>query len=147
MLKTCWLLGDQVLPTAEADIFSIFFVNSQMGWAVGYQEPGDESGRLSGTADGGETWYPQTYEGPAVTLHTVFFYNATFGWAAGEYGTIVRTTDGGVTWSRLARCTQNEALYDLIVDLGPKYGFVVGEAGVMCMSTDGGAHWFDVSKR
>ena len=39
------------------------------------------------------------------TLHAVEFANATRGYAAGEFGTLLRTDDGGASWSGVSTGT------------------------------------------
>jgi hypothetical protein len=49
------------------------------------------------TGDGGWFWQNPLPQGNA--LGAVTFPDATHGWAVGDYGTILATTDGGATWS------------------------------------------------
>jgi len=44
-------------------------------------------------------WFWQSPLPTGYTLHSIDFVNATTGWAVGGMGTIVNTTDGGITWS------------------------------------------------
>lgn len=46
-------------------------------------------------------WQPQT-SGVTVRLRGVSAVSSTVGWASGAGGTVLRTTDGGTTWQRLA---------------------------------------------
>ena len=41
-----------------------------------------------------------------VELTDVFFFNEQMGWAVGEHGTILKTTDGGTNWSHTANLKQ-----------------------------------------
>lgn len=45
----------------------------------------------------GQSWSTQT-SGTSAALTSVYFISATHGWAVGTGGTIVSTTDGGLTW-------------------------------------------------
>lgn len=57
------------------------------------------------TVDGGKTWTNQftpdvTMASPYKALHAVHFLDKKIGIATGDYGLILRTNDGGITWKR-----------------------------------------------
>lgn len=60
-------------------------------------------------------------------------------WACGYWGTILRSTDAGVTWSQPDTPTA-ETLYALSF-ADPQNGWAVGALGTIVRSTDGGASW------
>jgi hypothetical protein len=76
----------------------VYFVNSDTGWVVGRAYPGIEELILK-TTDGGDVWFRQD-SGLGNQLFSVFFADDQHGWAAGEGGTILATTNGGVTFVR-----------------------------------------------
>jgi hypothetical protein len=43
-------------------------------------------------------WFWQNPKPQGNTLNSVDFVNENLGWAVGEYGTILKTTDGGMEW-------------------------------------------------
>ncbi|MCW8813865.1 MAG: YCF48-related protein [Ignavibacteriaceae bacterium] len=45
-----------------------------------------------------EGWFWQNPSPQGHNLESVYFINELTGWAAGGYGTIIKTTDGGETW-------------------------------------------------
>jgi photosystem II stability/assembly factor-like uncharacterized protein len=59
--------------------------------------------------------------------------------AVGYWGTLLRSVDGGATWSRRPTPTR-ETLYDISF-ADDRYGWTVGEHGVVLRSTDGGDTW------
>ncbi len=61
-------------------------------WAAG--RPGS---LLLHSGDDGRTWELQT-TGHPLPLNGLYFHDAKRGWAVGELGTILATTDGGKTW-------------------------------------------------
>ena len=69
----------------------------------------------------------------------VAFTDATHGWAVGEDGTILATTDGGATWSAQSSGT-SESLYD-VAFTDATHGWAVGEGGTILATSDGGATW------
>lgn len=60
---------------------------------------GGENGAIIYSDDNGQSWH-QAVVPVSVTITTVAFATAKDGWAAGAYGVVLHTTDGGVTWVR-----------------------------------------------
>lgn len=121
---------------------NVYFVDRQYGWMVG------EFGLVYATTDGGATWdskVPACIE-PVVTeeefttmvptLYGVQFTDRRNGWACGMYSTIIRTTDGGQTWQKVANDGENQLFTVLIKG---SRGYAVGDKGAYLVSTDGGA--------
>lgn len=156
-------------------------------WAVG------PVGAMIRSQDGGETWEnrslwcdmmfenfasadPATdpsYTGPRlnpcdVTLNGVSFPTNMDGWMAGEFGIVLRTRDGGVTWERqrnvsdLPKYTRPELseeeamrqripplyLEDLfLIDVdfrNGEEGYVTGESGTLLWTKDAGETWTNI---
>ncbi|MDR2440608.1 MAG: hypothetical protein LBE12_14695 [Planctomycetaceae bacterium] len=85
----------------DARLNDVFFINTNIGWAVG------DRGVIWHTEDGGTTWILQKTP-IACTLRSVCFLDASFGFAAGGYyfpfspqgrGVVLSTLDGGKNWS------------------------------------------------
>src|SRR5689334_7802585 len=72
-------------------------------------------------------------------LRGVSFVDATTGTVVGEYGTIVRTTDGGSSWTIQTSGT-TQTLWD-VTFADVNNGTAVGEDGTIVGTTDGGDHW------
>ena len=123
---------------------NVVFLDKDTGWIVG------ERGVILHTTDGGATWNSQVpklferedieaeLENPPPNLYGVFFTDKDHGWACGIDGTLIKTGDGGATWSLLPPVTQN-TLYTVFIKFGK--GWVVGDKGAYLMSEDGGATW------
>ena len=73
------------------EIHSIYFINNNIGWAVG------DNGKIVKTIDGGVTWVPQL-SFTNMILSSVYFLNENVRWIVGESGSILKTTNGGVTF-------------------------------------------------
>ena len=58
------------------------------------------------SSDGGENWTEQTVP-TEENLNAILFVNEQDGWAAGDKGIILKTTDAGVTWLRHSTLTIN----------------------------------------
>jgi photosystem II stability/assembly factor-like uncharacterized protein len=81
-----------------------FFLDDHHGWAVsgeteGNIEGGQETGHVFETIDGGRT-FKEIARLTGQTLWSVFFLNEQQGWAGG-LGSLLKTEDGGHTWSEV----------------------------------------------
>ena len=74
----------------------VHFVNDSTGWCVGRLHPGVRE-LIIKTTDGGNSWFRQD-EGVGEQLFCASFSDEHTGWAVGEAGTILNTTNGGVTF-------------------------------------------------
>ncbi len=84
----------QVASPVLSHLTKVFFLNENLGWAVGHDAT------IIHTQDGGKTWSiqmlsPET-EKPFLD---VLFFDANHGVAVGAYGMFYRTSDGGKTWT------------------------------------------------
>jgi len=72
----------------------IAFVDNSLGWGIGYDSSG--VGGILKTTDGGNSWEINAGNLPAKlnALHI----KDNYGWAVGEKGLILRTTDAGAVW-------------------------------------------------
>jgi photosystem II stability/assembly factor-like uncharacterized protein len=70
----------------------------------------------------------------------VWFTSATEGWAVGGNGTILKTVNGGQSWSRLTNVGVGDALMDVCFAT-PDTGWVVGGSGLILRTFDRGASW------
>ena len=80
----------------------------------------------------------ETWKLPKASLFGVASHGENV-WACGYWGTILRSSDGGRTWSQPDTPTA-ETLY-AISFADDKNGFVVGANGSLLRSSDGGATW------
>ncbi|MBI3408915.1 MAG: hypothetical protein HY040_11225 [Planctomycetes bacterium] len=90
-----WGYADVKLPTevlATIDWNAIASVGNK-AWIAG--RPGTV---LLHTKDGGDTWQ-LLKTGQPLPLHGVFFLDDKTGWAVGEMGLVLATTDGGQSWN------------------------------------------------
>lgn len=87
-------------------------------------------------------WFQQT-SGIATDLNAVNFINEDYGFAAGDAGVILKTTNGGSTWLPLTSGTTSD-FYDVQL-LDQNNGFVVGSGGTILRTTDGGSNWSPIT--
>ena len=99
------------------------------------------------TGDGG--WYWQNPLPQGCRLLDVDFVDATRGWAVGENGVILATSDGGATWAKQVSGTCFALLAVAFAD--PQHGWTAthrpgnfeywNSDGAIYATTDGGATW------
>jgi photosystem II stability/assembly factor-like uncharacterized protein len=136
-----WELNPNVPPELQKnwDFHAVHGCGTHF-WVVG--RPGSV---VLHSPDGGQRWIPQPTRQP-LPLHGVFFTDETTGWAVGELGTILGTTDGGKTWKLQQRGGQRlaalffharpgGATLDAVAHLGALQGYLTG--AVRVMSPDG----------
>jgi photosystem II stability/assembly factor-like uncharacterized protein len=84
-----------------------------------------------------------TTSGTTNNLNGAYLLDSGIGFVVGDVGTIVKTTDAGMTWSPLTSGTTN-ALHDVYF-FDATQGVAVGEQGLILRTTDGGAGWQGVT--
>jgi len=125
----------------------IAFVTPERGMAVG------DFGTLRRTDDGGKTWsevkLPQDTRLPAditdiVQPGDVVIYGVSFGdpdhvWVAGEFGVILSSTDGGLTFTSQVSPVETSLFGIYFADA--QHGWAVGLEETLLATTDGGITW------
>ena len=90
------------------------------------------------------SWVAQTSQ-TTERLRGVSAIGDTVAWASGNKGTVVRTVDGGATWSRLAVPDANELDFRDIEAFGTGTAYVLsigpGDKSRIYKSEDGGRNW------
>ena len=120
---------------STASFFDVFFIDPDNGWAIG--TPG-QIVRIGSASSGTPTFTFQT-SGTGVSLNGVFMLDANRGWVVGNEGTILKTTNGGASWTPLTSGTTTNLRDIHFTDLNN--GWAVGESGLIRATTDGGATW------
>jgi photosystem II stability/assembly factor-like uncharacterized protein len=146
----------QSTPT-RASLFALHFVDGEYGWAVGDLSLGVR------TRDGGRTWTlrkiaagaarPRSREEELIEqesiLYDVWFADRQQGWVVGEFGKLLKTTDGGETWSSHEETLLGEEIVD-VLDIPTFFGLTArppgellatGLEGKLVRSVDGGLTW------
>jgi photosystem II stability/assembly factor-like uncharacterized protein len=138
-------------------LFSIASLSPEHVIAVG------EQATLLESKDGGATWEERQHKPAGATLteeekmllqdpafYDVQFLDAQNGYVVGEFGHILRTTDGGATWQEKQGSLVGEEILSAL-DLPTFYGvyFLDGQNGIatglsghIARTTDGGNEWF-----
>jgi len=97
------------------------------------------------TAYSQEGWISQN-SGTNSDLSSVFFLDSNNGWAAGRYGTLLRTTNGGIDW--IIQNSGTNAWLKSIYFIDQNKGWIVGSEfnvtssiGIILKTTNGGMNW------
>ncbi|MEP7147081.1 MAG: YCF48-related protein [bacterium] len=85
------------------------------------------------------SWYWTQPRPTGNLLFSVCFTDHTTGYAAGELGTIIKTSDGGTTWTALTSGTDKDL--SEIFFINNTSGFAVGKDGIILATDDGGSIW------
>lgn len=99
-----------------------------------------ERGHVLLLAGGDQHWRQQAAPTRAM-LTAVYFHDPQLGWAVGHDATILRTSDGGRTWSQVYAAPQRQQpLLDLWF-ADTQHGYAIGAYGLFLESRDGGLTW------
>jgi len=148
----------------DSYLFSVYAVSPQHVVAVG------DKATILQTTDGGKTWNVAKFEAEKSedvsaeataglddaaliaqepSLYAVKFADEKTGWVVGEFGKILKTTDGGKTWKEQQASLVGGEIVDAL-DLPTFYGIdcidenecaAVGLDGKIASTKDGGATW------
>ncbi|WP_373513426.1 YCF48-related protein [Persicitalea sp.] len=77
-----------------------------------------------------------------TTMNDVQFLGNT-GWIVGEYGLVLKTTDGGGTFDTLT--TGRQATLTTVSFVNAQVGYVGGAGGLVLKTTNGGTSWFPLN--
>ncbi|KAK3268658.1 hypothetical protein CYMTET_22849, partial [Cymbomonas tetramitiformis] len=134
-----WTVLEAVYPPEllSADDFrAVSFASNSVGWVVASRR------QLLYTDDGGLSWTGQAHpfsskEGAEV--HDIEAVSELDAWAVGDWGTVLRTENGGATWLDVSSKYMNH-LYGISL-LTRAYAFVCGEYGMVLQTSNWGKTW------
>jgi photosystem II stability/assembly factor-like uncharacterized protein len=132
-------------------INAIDFVDQNLGWVAGYDYGvGTHESNLFKTTDGGGTWtaIQTNLESQGFTqaggFEEMHWIDANKGFLTGTSSTphLIRTLDGGNTWSRVPMPSHIYSPYIWDIQFrNNTEGWIIGGYGYCLKSTDGGASW------
>jgi photosystem II stability/assembly factor-like uncharacterized protein len=140
-----WIIQDS---KTENNIFDIFFLNRSLGWAVSWEAFNYPFGTyVLKTTDGGLNWNSSTFPEENIFSQCILFQDSLNGWMGGKPYPIVRTTDGGNSWTEAeidSSDFSNFPVYD-IQFYNSKFGYasggVVDCCGIIWWTNNGGDNW------
>ena len=110
-----------------------FFLDATTGWVVGTH--------IWKTTDGGVTFVKQFHNTSGSVLNGVSFSDAQNGWAVGWYNTVLRTTNGGQTWTPQTTSAPPQTVWFGVSAVGPLTGWLAGTNEKVVRTLDGGQSW------
>ena len=125
--------GWQVQFEASEDLFGLYFVDANTGFAVG------RDGLILRTINGGSNW-TSIDGGTSKLLWGIYFVDVNTGWGVGADGTIINTVDGGESWSDQTISGLSNHLRDVFF-IDTNTGWVVGNNDKIYKTIDGGSNW------
>jgi|GEM_PF-1348284 len=140
----------EILRSPGTGLNSINFCSSNSGWVVG-------AGIIRSTTNGGITWILNATFGGLNSIYyleNVYFPDPLNGWVSGgltntitnEYlNLILKTSDGGQTWTQQTFSTGKSSDYKLnsVYFINSLTGWAVGDGGVIMKTTDGGTTYVE----
>jgi photosystem II stability/assembly factor-like uncharacterized protein len=127
---------EATLPIFGVGLQAVAAVDAQHVWVGG--NGGIVLLTQDGGGAGGGNWFTFV-SGTTAHLNDVCFPSRSRGYAVGEAGTIMRTTDGGRTWQQLGDAPFMD-LYGVHF-LNDDVGWAVGQFGYALKTTNGGQSW------
>ena len=101
------------------------------------------AGTVQKSTDNGTTWSVKYVDPSGRAFRSADFVDAFVGYACGSNGLLMKTTDGGETFTELNPGT-SVFLYDVdFIDADT--GYVGGASGLLIKTTDGGANWTTIT--
>lgn len=143
----------QLYKNSLYKLTSVYFIDANTGYATGFTHnilpvpPFDQwwnMGVILKTTDGGTTW-DEIYDEPSHWLASIYFTDASTGYAVGDSGTILKTTNGGTNW-----ITQNTGSLKYLRSVyftNADTGYVVGDSGTIFITTDGGGYTTGINEK
>ena len=127
---------DQAFSPPSRLLWTMQFIDSQHGWAYG-------EGDSFVSVDAGQVWRKRESSDGNITGQAIQFLDPNIGWLAGKNGKLMRTGDGGQSWTAVALPFAGEGRRDLLAIhfVDAQRGWVVGEEGTILSTRDGGATW------
>jgi photosystem II stability/assembly factor-like uncharacterized protein len=129
-------------------VFALQFADEKRGHAAG------DFGAMVHTEDGGQTWtqqhvptefvLPEEAIDMGVEPGDINIYGISYGdrdhvWAVGEFGTIMASSDGGLTWTQQHAPFESTLFGVHFTDAS--HGWAVGIDSVIVATADGGVTW------
>ena len=125
--------------TTQANLLqSIFFIDAQTGWSMGYNQS-TFIGSILKTTNGGTNWQEIFVSSSPVSFTDMIMLNSTTGYIAGS-GSIERTTNGGVNFSSVFAPGDTPLDFEFLNSLT---GYSVGGSSTISKTTNGGLNWFN----
>ncbi|MBT8190235.1 MAG: hypothetical protein KJO29_07375, partial [Bacteroidia bacterium] len=131
-------IGDLVIELPEQgnvnDVWwDVCSFNTSNLWIVG------RNGKIQYSPDYGFSWQAQN-SNTMSTILGVHFIDQNTGWACGNNGTLLKTSNGGNNWESVEIPVSGNDLYEVLF-LNDLLGWMVGTVGNIWRTENGGLNW------
>ena len=89
------ILKDNLEIVDGGGIRDVFFIDENIGWAVGGINTWDRL--ILSTSDGGNNWTPKE-SGITINLYSIAMYSRDTAYCVGGNAAVLKTIDGGENW-------------------------------------------------
>ncbi|GAL85765.1 RHS repeat-associated core domain-containing protein [Sporocytophaga myxococcoides] len=127
-----------VSPAATNVSFKdVQYVNENLAFAVGANA--SNQGVIYKSVNGGANWTQESVSG-ASGLNAVHFVDASFGFAAGDGGSLFKASLSGstYTWTKITDATLGSNNFRDVHFVDYKTGYLIGDGGVILKTIEGG---------
>jgi photosystem II stability/assembly factor-like uncharacterized protein len=134
----------------SGSIEDLYFVNRNLGWAVG-NDVYFSGTKILKTTNGGLNWQISVYPDTSIVFSAIYFLDSLSGFLSGFTGQIYKTTNGALNWASCSFDTTGPCP----IYLFPKFSisFLNSQTGYMCggimdiqgiiwKTSDSGQNWF-----
>jgi photosystem II stability/assembly factor-like uncharacterized protein len=118
----------------EGWLYDVHYQDPMSVWACGQT--------LLHSMDGGLTWEQDSFPADPTSLREIQFVDPLHGFICGFSGLILKTSDGGVTWT--PHTSNISGQFEGLHFLDTLEGYVCGSPGRFLHTTDGGITWENV---
>ncbi len=119
--------------------YSVYFANKDTGWVAGDSAA---VGIILRTTDSGISWHQQFVTPQLGLLSTILFIEDSIGYAFGENGAMVKSTDSGDSWFLLTSNIFITDNWESAFFINRNVGWIAGGANsIIDKTTDGGNNW------
>ncbi len=128
---------NQLSPLFNGFMFTITFVNDTLGWGLNLIDVNSNNYSrtvIAKTTDGGFSWNNNRQSESKIS--SIFFEDIYHGWACGDSGVVLRTSDGGNNWDSVKTAPEKD-LY-MIKFADNTNGYAVGVGGTILKTINGG---------
>jgi photosystem II stability/assembly factor-like uncharacterized protein len=133
-------------PAGDIPLFDIYFLNNNVGFAVGGRDNCGGTGCVPPgavmlrTTDGGQTWKNVSLPlSQKIELQSIHFTDNLTGFAVGT-GVVLSTKDGGDTWQDTSPPNAGAVFMDVKFK-DKQNGLIAATSGKLLKTSDGGSNW------
>lgn len=121
-----------ISTSVQRDFNAVTFISADTGYIIGGTQSGTYRKTILRTVNGGSTW-SVILDSPGGILKDISFADSLLGYIVGDSATVLKTTDGGLSWFPVvidSNLTGNES-FNVVKFYDKNFGVIGGKAGVL----------------